>query len=182
MRLAAFPVLLVMAAPLAAKSETPDEPASHPEFIGAARLGAQLIVRPFFDPGSAQFRWTSGFHWGYTKPLIGKKVWGWLACGMVNAKNRLGGYVGEAPFVVVAREGGQIEAGMGPFAILSSCYYDSPAPVSAELASVGNAVPVVAVVNSVSVADEIRKLSELKAGGVLTEAEYAAQKEKLLAK
>lgn len=61
-----------------------------------------------FDPYSAVFNFTRLPTKGYGgSPIDGAKI-GWLVCGTVNAKNRMGGYVGVKPFFVVISNGAVI--------------------------------------------------------------------------
>lgn len=61
-----------------------------------------------FDPYSAVFSFTRTPTKGYGgSPVAGAKI-GWIVCGTVNAKNRMGGYVGTKPFVVVISNGAVI--------------------------------------------------------------------------
>lgn len=77
-------------------------PASVEEF---KRISESAILNGFFDPGSAQITWDRGITGGYWKPPLSKKVPGWFTCGLINAKNRMGGYVGARRFVVVQYAG-----------------------------------------------------------------------------
>ena len=61
-----------------------------------------------FDPYSAVFNFTRTPTKGYGgSPIAGARI-GWIVCGTVNAKNRMGGYVGVKPFVVVISNGAVI--------------------------------------------------------------------------
>lgn len=65
-------------------------------------IGTQLL-----DPYSAQYEFSQPSK-GYTKasPLFGtSQVFGYKVCGTVNAKNRMGGYVGRVPFFTLFRNG-----------------------------------------------------------------------------
>jgi hypothetical protein len=94
--------LLMAAAPAAADKPKVDhvygpEP-SWDEFrqIAEAAITARLI-----DPDSARITWLSGIHKGDIKPILSPRIAGYVACGSVNAKNRLGGYTGGSVFMVV---------------------------------------------------------------------------------
>jgi hypothetical protein len=127
---------------LAQGSQQPPEPTARPDFAAAGIAGRDAIISSLYDPGSARVTWTSGFQWGYRKPLIGRRKFGWVACGTVNAKNRLGGYVGAEPFLVFVDENGTVDTGMvaewvstcdtGPFsppmAVLVNYDASAPAP------------------------------------------------------
>ena len=61
-----------------------------------------------FDPYSAVYSFTRTPTKGYGgSPIVGARI-GWIVCGTVNAKNRMGGYVGVKPFVVVISNGAVI--------------------------------------------------------------------------
>lgn len=55
------------------------------------------------DPESARFTWPNGFVWGSYKPFMGRRAYGWITCGTVNAKNSFGGYAGRAAAIAVWR-------------------------------------------------------------------------------
>jgi membrane-associated protease RseP (regulator of RpoE activity) len=64
--------------------------------IAEAGIQARLV-----DPESARISWTAGFYQGEYKPFLEARVQGYIACGTVNARNRMGGYAGSSGFVVV---------------------------------------------------------------------------------
>lgn len=168
---------LVCAVPTAAKAPPqPPEPATHPDWRQAGEVGVNLLKANLFDPSSAQVRWVSGFRWGFMKPLIGKRTFGWVACGNLNAKNRMGGYVGEEGFALFVAEGGGIQVAMKNQAI-STCDDYQHVPVNEELLFTAKDLH---ARSEISIADELKKLADLKAAGVISETEFAAQKAKLL--
>lgn len=142
------------------------------------------MTAKLIDPESGRIEWPYGFLYGTWKPLLGKRVDGYWTCGLINARNRMGGYTGTTYFVVVLDPSGRVQyADMGSgrdFDILSSqCsksvkLLPSAPPELAGLATGGAAAP------AVSIADELKKLVELRASGALTEAEFQAAKQKLL--
>lgn len=94
--------MLLCAAPLLAKEQKADhvygpEP-DWPSFRQRAEAG---IVGRLIDPESARISWMTGIRKGGFKPLLQRSVYGYVACGTVNAKNRMGGYVGAQTFIVV---------------------------------------------------------------------------------
>jgi hypothetical protein len=103
--IAAAGMILAMAGakPAEAKREPPVGTSYGPEptwerykELAEAAVRARLI-----DPDSANFTWTGGYlKRGFT-PLFSKRIYGYSTCGIVNSKNRLGGYVGRTMFVVV---------------------------------------------------------------------------------
>jgi membrane-associated protease RseP (regulator of RpoE activity) len=64
--------------------------------IAEAGLASRLI-----DPESARITWLGAAWKGGYKPLLAAPVQGYVACGTVNARNRMGGYVGAKTFIVV---------------------------------------------------------------------------------
>lgn len=155
----------------------PTEPETHPNWGETAQRGVTMLSSNLFDPGSAQINWSSGFQWGYMKPLIGRRTFGWIACGSINAKNRLGGYVGAQGFLVFIQPSGTITASM-QVEWVSTCDSGPFVPVPPEL--VNTASPVAAAGPVVGVAEELKKLAELRDQGIITAEEFAAQKAKLL--
>lgn len=171
----------VISAPVLAKEKAPPpaEPTTNPSWAEARAKGQANLVSGLFDPASAQIVYTSGFAWGWTKALFGKKRYAWVACGTLNAKNRMGGYVGAKPFYVSVDEAGTV---MSDYDGLqgASCYQQTT-PLQPELQEGTSTTPAIAGSN-LSIADELGKLADLKAKGVITDEEFAAQKAKLLAR
>lgn len=64
--------------------------------IAEADIAARLV-----DPESARISWLGQYHKGEWKPFLQGRVAGYVACGTVNARNRMGGYAGAVSFVVV---------------------------------------------------------------------------------
>lgn len=131
--------LLMLASPaIAGPKEVLPEPASHPDWSVVRQSAEEFIVRDFVDPESARFKWTKGFTWTSWKQgnvgLLNKRRWGWLACGTVNAKNRLGGYAGQEKVVIAVLADGTMKSGMA-YSIDSDCSWDSDryGPVVQEL-------------------------------------------------
>ncbi len=142
-------------------------------------LRARLI-----DPDSARIEWTHGFLLGTWKPFLSKAIEGYWSCGLINARNRMGGYTGSTAFVVVLDPSGRVkysEIGESrDFDVLSASCANSvkqlpppPVELKAVLTESGNA-------GGNSLADELKKLMELRNAGALTEAEFNAAKAKLL--
>lgn len=181
LKLLALPLALLSATAVCAKDKAPPPPApaEHPDWAKVRATAENGIKTSLFDPSSAQFTYTSGFQWGYTKPILGGKKWGWVACGNMNAKNRLGGYVGAQAFVIRSDEGGNVTwvADGDDFGTCTSGVKAELQPElkdQAALEAQGGA--------RLGVAEELSKLADLKAKGILSEAEFQAQKAKLLAR
>lgn len=158
--------------------------ASEPDMENFRRAAEQALRSRLFDPDSARIEWPYGFLSGSWKPAFQKPIEGYWTCGLVNAKNRMGGYTGSHSFVVVVSPMGvvqYVETGTGKdFDILSTQCANSvkllpPAPPGFGSASSGGrqqAAP--------SMADELKKLSELRQSGALTEEEFQTAKQRLL--
>jgi len=169
---------MLAATPCLAKAPPqPPEPTSHPNWGETASRGAAMLKANLYDPASAQIAWTSGFQWGFVKKLFEARTFGWIACGTVNAKNRMGGYVGAEGFLVFIDANGTLTAGMQAEWI-STCDTGPLSPVLPEMAgiegTVAGSTPVVGV------ADELSKLADLRDKGIITVEEFNAQKAKLL--
>lgn len=143
-----------------------------------ATLRAKLI-----DPESARIEWTHGFLLGSWRPFLSKRIDGYWTCGLVNARNRMGGYTGSSSFVVVLDPNGIVQYSQigesKEFDLLSSACANSVKllpPPPAQLSGVPNATATA----SSSLADELKKLVDLKNSGALTEAEFQAAKARLL--
>jgi hypothetical protein len=97
----------------AKKEEPAYEYGPPPSWEEFRQLSETTIRAMLIDPESAQFTWTRGYYKAYWKPLFSRKVYGYLTCGYVNSKNRMGGYVGATPFVVVIDRGQVLHAELG---------------------------------------------------------------------
>lgn len=158
----------------------PPAPSNVPDWRAVRAKGEQLLKGALFDPGSAQITWTEGFRWGYVKPIIGSRVYAWVGCGTINAKNRIGGYVGAKMFYVMVTAEGTIRAESEPTQIASCNLYNGehvdPQPALLDVPAAAGAPA------TLSVADELAKLAGLRDKGIITQAEFDAQKAKLLAR
>lgn len=174
--------LMLLSFPVAAKEKAapPSEPATHPDWADVRDKGLSGITSTLYDPTSVVVNWSSGFAWGFTKPIIGRRTYGWVACGTLNAKNRLGGYVGATPFWIMADASGAVTSAWVNQS-MSSCDAGTGAPVNPELKTIS---PTMAVSGGagVSVADELEKLAALRDKGIITQAEFDTQKARLLAR
>jgi hypothetical protein len=180
---AAFVAALLTSAPAygqKAKNVPPPEPTEAPDWAVMREQGEGKLKNTLFDPGSAQVQYSSGFQWGFLKPLIGRRTHGWIACGSVNAKNRLGGYVGAQGFFIFVD--GTTRAISVDMTVnwVSTCDTGPAAPLQDALKS----TPVLATPTTPapSIADELAKLADLRDRGIITQAEFEAQKTKLLSR
>ncbi|KQN12025.1 hypothetical protein ASE79_08380 [Sphingomonas sp. Leaf28] len=156
--------------------------------FGEWRHNAETALRQrLIDPSSAQFTWPFGFVNGYWKPLLQKRITGWVTCGQVNAKNRMGGFTGSTTFVVVINDGRttftDMDSGTNRYGLVAagcekfSASLPEPQPGMLEDTS----MPASAQGRS-SIADELTKLAALRDRGILTESEFQSQKATLLSK
>jgi hypothetical protein len=153
------------------------------------RRNAEIALRSrLIDPDSARIDWTHGFLLGSWKPFMSKRIDGYWTCGLINARNRMGGYTGSSAFVVVLDPSGHVQyVDMGKnedFDVLTASCNNSakhlPPPPPQLLGSSSAAAAPAASAAPVSVADELKKLVALKEAGALSGAEFQAAKEKLL--
>lgn len=164
--------LLMTTAVEAKAAPTLPHPSVEPDWSVVRQQSEAALKADLFDPGSAQITWAKGFQWGFFKPLFDRHYYGWVGCGLMNAKNRMGGYVGNTPFVVVYDSGVSYKEVDDMAA--AACANSSVPPQAAFLDAPS------ATGATVSVADELQKLADLKDRGVITDAEFQAQKAKLL--
>jgi len=107
-------LLAVLACSIAAKKPEPTlDPGPRPDTLEFRQKAEQALLAGFFDPSSAQFQWDHGLVGGWFKPVLQRKIPGWWTCGMVNGKNRMGGFVGFRSFVVVMNNGAVTFSGVG---------------------------------------------------------------------
>lgn len=168
---------LLLGSAAQAKDTVPPPPAPQPDFAKVRQTGEATLKSTLFDPSSAQIVYTNGFQWGYAKPLIGRRTWGWIACGTLNAKNRMGGYVGASGFWIMSDGNGTISMGQQG-ETMSTCDTGQRAELQPELKD----APTLTLAGSgqTGVAEELEKLASLKDKGIITQAEFDAQKAKLL--
>ena len=112
----AFAGLMLLSPIASAKNVNPPvDPGPQPDFLQAQSIAESTMRANFFDPGLAEFQWPFNWTGGYWKPVLQGKKKGWWTCGLVNAKNRMGGYVGFQNFAVVFYNGALVyyEVGTG---------------------------------------------------------------------
>ncbi|MBB3941765.1 hypothetical protein GGR39_003446 [Novosphingobium fluoreni] len=177
-------LLTVATSAQAAKEPQPPEPATPPNWAAVRQQVEARVIASLVDPDSAKISWPNGFKWGGYKPFLSKRVFGYVTCGFVNSKNRMGGYVGDSPFVVVYDQGFiryfEIESATERYGLLATqCAQATLPPPPPEFAGVGTSASAPA---AESIADELAKLAALKDKGVITQAEFDAQKAKLLSR
>lgn len=170
---------LMPSAVSAKEKAPPPAPSPQPDFKKVRETVEASLKANLFDPSSAQIVYTNGFQWGYAKPLIGKRTWGWIACGTLNAKNRMGGYVGASGFWVRSDANGTITWGEIS-STMSTC--DSGQKVDLQPELQDRATIAAAGDARIGVAEELSKLADLKGKGIISQEEFDAQKAKLLAR
>lgn len=172
--------LALLATPTLAqdKKTPPPAPAQEPDWAQVRKNATTLLTSELYDPQAAQLTWKGGWRWGHIKPfqLWSKREWGWLGCVALNGKNRMGGYVGATDMYVLLKPNGELKSGT-IVDVTSECD-DGSAPVPLQAAFMDTP----GTAGTPSIADELAKLADLKAKGVLTNEEFAAQKAKLLAR
>jgi hypothetical protein len=161
--------------------------ASTPDWSLFRRNAEAALRRRLIDPDSARIEWPNGFLLGTWKPLLQARVEGYWTCGLINARNRMGGYTGSTSFVVVLSPQGEVKfsdvgSGRDLDIVSSSCQRSAsqlpPAP-AAWAAATGPGQG--GSTGAPSLATEIERLVQLRDSGALTQAEFEAAKAKLLA-
>lgn len=142
--------------------------------LGEAAVRARLI-----DPSSADFEWPYGFVEGTWPTILKNRVFeGYITCGFVNSKNRMGGYAGRSAFVVVVKDGvvsyADVGTPRGSDFTSRSCARSAASLPRATVESFASRE------TSRGKADELRKLAELRDSGVITQEEFELEKRKLL--
>ena len=157
---------------------------STPDWALFRRNAESALRRRLIDPDSARIEWTHGFLLGTWKSFLSKPVQGYWSCGLVNARNRMGGYTGSTAFVVVIDQTGFVkysEIGQGrDFDPLSASCAKSVRLLPPPPAELTNTVTGSGAAGGSSLADELTKLMNLRDSGALSEAEFQAAKAKLL--
>jgi len=155
-----------------------------PDWALFRRNSESALRAHLIDPDSARIEWPHGFLLGTWKPFLSKTIEGYWSCGLINARNRMGGYTGATSFVVVLDPSGYVkysEIGESrDFDLLSASCAKSvkllpppPPELKTDTAALGNN-------GGSSLADELKKLVDLRNSGALSEAEFQAAKTKLL--
>lgn len=160
---------------------------AEPNFGSMREIAERAVRARMVDPSSSQFEWPYGFVNGEWKRLFAKRVPGWITCGFVNSRNRMGGYVGRTAFVVVFDDMATMKlldigdsskdfdlVGMGCQKTANSFPSPQPGMFAAETIAEPGAE------RGMLVADEIAKLGNLRDKGLISDAEFDAQKRKLI--
>jgi hypothetical protein len=142
----------------------------------------QHLANSLSDPQSARF----SLPFGFTPQPVTWKVWGvdtygYFTCGAVNARNRMGGYVGETVFLAHIDVNGRV----------STTLDSSKTPYLGRICSAGGLPPInpatvpavfgqPQTASSSTLSKELADLAELHRKGALSDAEFAAAKARLL--
>ena len=85
-----------------------DSPVSDPgprPLLNAMKLAGEIAIKGrLIDPESARFEWPYDLIPGRIKMSKKGDVEGWLSCGRVNSKNRMGGYSGAVRVLIFGRQ------------------------------------------------------------------------------
>lgn len=159
-----------------------------PDYAAMRRAAERGVKSRLIDPQSAVIEMPYDFIYGAWSPAFsGARFEGFMTCGTVNAKNRMGGYTGSTYFISVIDE-----AGFEKFTDMDSSTSEYLRPVDngcaqlvKKLNYVGNQLePTVDAASTdagkPSMAQELEKLAELHASGALSDEEYAAAKARVL--
>lgn len=97
----ALTALLASGTAMAKQPEPPHVYGPAPDWRSFREQGQRAIISRLIDPDSAKIQWLGGYHQGGYQPFLERKVFGYVGCGLVNARNHMGGYTGDRAFVVV---------------------------------------------------------------------------------
>jgi hypothetical protein len=169
------------------KSPLSDRPSA--SFLMRETVEAEVRAR-LVDPGSVQFEWPFGFTANQFKPdIFRKRLPGLMTCGWFNSRNRMGGYSGRTAFFVVMDAPTSISLleivavdFEDTFSVLCNVQGRKGTFPRAPSDMFPKSVTSTPSAQGLNIADELGKLAGLRRQGILTEAEFQAQKAKLLAK
>jgi PDZ domain len=92
---------------------TQAEVGTAPVWEKAVELGNQAILDRLIDPDSAKIEWPYYLVAGSFKGLFSKKQTGYWTCGLVNSKNRMGGYTGKSYFLIMFKNDTVVDLDIG---------------------------------------------------------------------
>lgn len=81
------------------------DPGPQPTFGEGVALAESATKARLIDPDSAKFEWPYDFTGGSLKALLSRRTTGWITCGLVNSRNRMGGFAGQSFVEVVINNG-----------------------------------------------------------------------------
>ncbi len=159
-----------------------------PDYARLKQAAVRGVKGRLIDPQSAIIEMPYDFIYGaWTPAFTGSRYEGFMTCGTVNAKNRMGGYTGSTYFISVIDE-----SGVEKYTDMDSTASEYLRPVDSacvqlvkKLNYVGDFASTDSGSNSPSVAvpsmaQELEKLADLHAKGALSDEEYAAAKARVL--
>lgn len=159
-----------------------------PNYAAMKQAAERGVKGRLIDPQSAVIEMPYDFIYGTWSPAFtGSRFEGFMTCGTVNAKNRMGGYTGSTYFISVIDE-----TGLEKYTDMDSSTSEYLRPVDngcaqlvKKLNYVGDTVSSGNGINSQtttvpSMAQELEKLANLHAKGALSDEEYAAAKSRVL--
>lgn len=154
-----------------------------PDWALFRRNSENELLSKLVDPDSAKFVWPYGFQYGVWK-LGSSEMNGWLTCGLVNARNRMGGYTGQRSFVVIVDYSGLVKTSAigtgGKFDLIATKCRQSSKDLPVQPPELADVRQDPAEAPGTSIADQIQKLVELKNSGALTEEEFQVAKRRIL--
>jgi hypothetical protein len=184
-------LVAIGASPLGAQ-EPPTDPDAALE-LQRMRAVIQELNSTLIDPGSAHINLPYGF-----TPMTRWRVWGvemtgFFTCGVVNSRNRMGGYVGKTAFLAHISPQGQVSVTMdnpstagqryGGLMISRLCgeklqQGQLPSPHPQTVAAFAP-IPTSSSERG-TMAKQLEDLAKLHAQGILSDEEFASAKQKVL--
>ncbi|WP_205664896.1 SHOCT domain-containing protein [Tsuneonella suprasediminis] len=159
-----------------------------PDYTAMRRAAEKGVKLRLIDPQSAIIDMPYDFIYGSWSPAFtGTRFEGFMTCGTVNAKNRMGGYTGSTFFISVIDEAGfekytDMDSSASKYIrpVDNACsqlvkklkYFDEQSEATVDAPSSNAGKP--------SMAQELEKLAALRASGALSDEEYAAAKARVL--
>jgi len=112
--LAALPAIACQTAPPPAQEVIASADIGEAPDVEQGKLAAQFAVKSvLYDPSSSQFQWDErGWVRGYFRPTMSATTVAWALPFSVNAKNRMGGYIGFKSYVLYAIKGDVVAMGV----------------------------------------------------------------------
>lgn len=159
-----------------------------PDYSAFRRAAEQGVRGRLIDPQSAIIEMPFDFIYGSWTPAFSRTRYvGFMTCGTVNARNRMGGYTGRTSFISVIDE-----AGFEKFTDMDSATAEYVRPVDASCARLADKLNLAPAVEQEQIAEtssaaapqsisaELEALATLHASGALSDEEYAAAKARVL--
>ena len=141
------------------------------------------IKKKLIDPASASIEWPYEFTYGSWKPFLSSRIEGYLSCGLVNAKNRMGGFTGRTYFVAIVGSDGVVKhTGIGTNDDIDIVSTQCEGVIPQLTPRVADQDTVNDGGSAKSLTEELSALVKLHSAGALTDEEFQAAKAKLLAK